>query len=50
MLSLEQRTKIQKKCEKSISDIINKILASCLKLKNLDKIENIKILKPNCMN
>jgi len=42
MLTLEQRTKIQKKCEKSISEIINKTLASCLKLKNLDKIENNK--------
>ncbi len=42
MLSLEQRTKIQKKCEESISEIINKTLASCLKLKNLDKIENEK--------
>ncbi len=39
MLSLEQRTKIQKKCEKSISEIINKTLNSCLKLKNLEKIE-----------
>ena len=42
MLSLEQRTKIQKKCEKSISEIINKTLASFLRLKNLDKIENDK--------
>ncbi len=42
MLSLEQRTKIQKKCEKSISEKIKKTLASCLKLKNLDKIENDK--------
>ncbi|MDC3096077.1 helicase-related protein [Alphaproteobacteria bacterium] len=42
MLSLEQRTKIQKKCEKSISEIINKTLASCLRLKNLDKIEHDK--------
>ncbi len=42
MLSLEQRNKIKKKCEKSISEIINKTLASCLRLKNLNKIENDK--------
>ena len=40
MLSLDQKTKIQKKCEESISKIINKTLASCLKLKNLDKIDS----------
>ena len=40
MLSLDQKTKIQKKCEESISEVINKTLASCLKLKNLDKIDS----------
>jgi len=40
MLSLDQNTKIQIKCEKSISEVINKTLASCLKLKNLDKIDS----------
>ena len=40
MLSLDQKSKIQKKCEESISEVINKTLASCLKLKNLDKIDS----------
>ena len=42
MLTNDQISKIQKKCEKSISEIINKILSDCLKLKNLKMIEDSK--------
>ncbi len=42
MLSSDQKNKIHKKCEKSVSEIINKTLFSCLKLNNADKIDNDK--------